>query len=97
MNWNQLVYGLHQFLNNRLDLAEILNRYAIPIVQWAVDVSEVNDEQAGDNLINKARVTLEEQLAAGDDLVSDARIEPRTLSFANDVGHLISILQESRQ
>lgn len=94
---NHLQDTLHQFLNNRLDLAEILNRYAIPIVQWAVDVSEVNDEQAGDNLINKARITLEEQLAAGDDLVSDARIEPRTLSFANDVGHLISILQESRR
>lgn len=94
---NHLQDTLHQFLNNRLDLAEILNRYAIPIVQWAVDISEVNDEQAGDNLITKARITLEEQLAAGDDLVSDSRIEPRTLSFANDVGHLISILQESRR
>lgn len=94
---NHLQDTLHQFLNNRLDLAEILNRYAIPIVQWAVDVSEVTDEQAGDNLIGKARVVLEEQLAAGDDIVSDARIEPRTLSFANDIGHLISILKESRR
>lgn len=94
---NHLQDTLHQFLNNRLDLAEILNRYAIPIVQWAVDVADVSDEQAGDNLISKARIALEEQLAAGDDLVSDARIEPRTLSFASDVGHLISILQESRR
>ena len=94
---NHLQDTLHQFLNNRLDLAEILNRYAIPIVQWAVDVSEVTDEQAGDNLIGKARIVLEEQLAAGDDIVSDARIEPRTLSFANDIGHLISILKESRR
>lgn len=94
---NHLQDTLHQFLNNRLDLAEILNRYAIPIVQWAVDISDVNDEQAGDNLITKARLILEEQLAAGDDLVSDSRIEPRTLSFANDVGHLISILKESRR
>lgn len=88
---------LHQFLNNRLDLAEILNRYAIPIVQWAVDVEEMADEQMQDNLITRARIMLEEQLGAGDDIVSDARIEPRTLSFANDVGHLISILQESRR
>lgn len=94
---NHLQDTLHQFLNNRLDLAEILNRYAIPIVQWAVDIADVSDEQAGDNLISKARIALEEQLAAGDDLVSDARIEPRTLSFASDVGHLISILQESRR
>lgn len=94
---NHLQDTLHQFLNNRLDLAEILNRYAIPIVQWAVDVTETADEASQDNLITKARMMLEEQLGAGDDIVSDARIEPRTLSFANDVGHLISILQESRR
>lgn len=94
---NHLQDTLHQFLNNRLDLAEILNRYAIPIVQWAVDVAETTDEKSQDNLITKARIMLEEQLGAGDDIVSDARIEPRTLSFANDVGHLISILQESRR
>lgn len=94
---NHMQDTLHQFLNNRLDLAEILNRYAIPIVQWAVDVENTTDEQSQDNLITKARIMLEEQLGAGDDIVSDARIEPRTLSFANDVGHLISILQESRR
>lgn len=93
---NHLQDTLHQFLNNRLDLAEILNRYAIPIVQWAVDVSEVAEESQN-GLITKAKIMLEEQLAAGDDFVSDARIEPRTLSFANDVGHLIAILQESRR
>ena len=94
---NHMLDTLHQFLNNRLDLAEILNRYAIPIVQWAVDVSETPDEVSQDNLITRARIMLEEQLGAGDDIVSDARIEARTLSFSNDVGHLISILQESRR
>lgn len=94
---NHLQDTLHQFLNNRLDLAEILNRYAIPIVQWAVDVAETPDEKSQDNLITKARMMLEEQLDAGDDIVMDARIEARTLSFGNDVGHLISILQESRR
>ena len=88
---------LHQFLNNRLDLAEILNRYAIPIVQWAVDVQDMTDESMQDNLVNRARQMLEAQLDAGDDIVCDARVEPRTLSFANDVGHLISILKESRR
>lgn len=93
---NQLQDTLHQFLNNRLDLAEILNRYAIPIVQWAVDVSDVG-AQNEDDIITKARIMLDEQLFAGDDIVCDARIEPRTLSFVNDVGHLINILQESRR
>lgn len=93
---NHLQDTLQQFLNNRLDLAEILNRYAIPIVQWAVDVSDVAEESQ-QGIINKAKRMLDEQLGAGDDFVSDARIEPRTLSFADDVGHLISILQESRR
>ena len=94
---NQMLDTLHQFLNNRLDLAEILNRYAIPIVQWAVDVSDIPDEQGQDNLINRAWYMLQEQLGAGDDFISDARVEARTLSFSNDVSHLISILQESRR
>ena len=94
---NPMLDTLHQFLNNRLDLAEILNRYAIPIVQWAVDVSDIPDEQGQDNLINRAWYMLQEQLGAGDDFISDARVEARTLSFSNDVGHLISILKESRR
>lgn len=93
---NHLQDTLHQFLNNRVDLAEILDRYAIPLVQWAVDVTdEMGYNQ--DDIIDKARRVLEEQLSAGDDIVCDARIEPRTLSFANDVGHLISILEQSRR
>lgn len=94
---NHMLDTLHQFLNNRLDLAEILNRYAIPIVQWAVDVADIPDEQGQDNLIKRAWFMLQEQLGAGDDFISDARVEPRTLSFSNDVSHLISILQESRR
>ena len=93
---NHMQDTLAQFLNNRTDLAEILNRYAIPIVQWAVDVSEVS-EQNQDNFIIQVRRTLQEQFAAGSDLITDARVEPRTLSFANDVGHLISILDASRK
>lgn len=93
---NQMQDTLHQFLNNRLDLAEILNRYAIPIVQWAVDVSDVGSQNE-DDVINKARMMLQEEFFAGDDIVCDARIEPRTLSFADDVGHLIEILKESRR
>lgn len=93
---NHMQDTLAQFLNNRTDLAEILNRYAIPIVQWAVDVSEVQEANQ-DNFILQVKRTLQEQFSAGDDLITDARIEPRTLSFANDVGHLINILDASRK
>lgn len=87
---------LVEFLNNRRDLAEVLNRYAIPIVQWAVDVTDVESSNQ-DTFIRRIERTLKNQLAAGDDLVLDARIEPRTLSFAQDVGHLIQILDASRK
>ena len=87
---------LIEFLNNRRDLAEVLNRYAIPIVQWAVDVSDV-ETHGQDTFMRRISRTLRNQLAAGDDLVLDARIEARTLSFAQDVGHLITILDASRK
>lgn len=87
---------LVEFLNNRRDLAEVLNRYAIPIVQWAIDVSDVESSNQN-NFIRRIQRTLRNQLAAGDDLVLDSRIEPRTLSFADDIGHLINILDASRK
>ena len=93
---NHMQDTLAQFLNNRTDLAEILNRYAIPIIQWSVDVSDVN-EQNQDNFILQVKNTLQRQFASGDDLITDARIEPRTLSFSNDVNHLINILDASRK
>lgn len=93
---NHMQDTLAQFLNNRVDLAEILNRYAIPIVQWAIDVSEVNESNQ-QNFIARVKKNLQQQFIAGDDLITDARIEPRTLSFADDVGHLISILDASRK
>lgn len=93
---NHMQDTLAQFLNNRVDLTEILNRYAIPIVQWAIDVSEVS-EQNQENFISRVRRSLQEQFIAGDDLITDARVEPRTLGFANDVGHLISILDATRK
>ena len=93
---NHMQDTLAQFLNNRFDLAEILNRYAIPIVQWAVDVSEV-PEQRQDTFISRVKKSLQQQFIAGDDLITDSRIEPRTLSFAADVGHLIQILDASRK
>lgn len=93
---NHMQDTLAQFLNNRVDLAEILNRYAIPIVQWAVDVTDVN-EQNQDNFINQVKRSIQQQFGAGDDLITDARVEARTLSFANDVSHLITILDSSRK
>lgn len=93
---NNLFETLNQFLNDKLGLTEILDRYALPLVQWAVDVSDagfINE----DDIIAKTRETLYQQLKFGDDIVSDARIEPKIIEFSNISENLLGILQEARK
>lgn len=93
---NNLFETLNQFLNDKLGLTEILDRYALPLVQWAVDVSDAGF-LSEDDIIAKTRQTLYEQLEFGDDIVSDARIEPKIIEFANISENLLGILQEARK
>lgn len=93
---NNLFETLNQFLNDKLGLTEILDRYALPLVQWAVDVSDAGFLSEED-IIAKTRQTLYEQLEFGDDIVSDARIEPKIIEFANISENLLGILQEARK
>lgn len=93
---NNLFETLNQFLNDKLGLTEILDRYALPLVQWAVDVSDAGF-LSEDDIIAKTRETLYEQLEFGDDIVSDARIEPKIIEFSNISENLLGILQEARK
>ena len=93
---NNLFETLNQFLNDKLGLTEILDRYALPLVQWAVDVSDAGFLNE-DDIIAKTRDTLYQQLQFGDDIVSDARIEPKIIEFANISENLLGILQEARK
>lgn len=93
---NNLFETLNQFLNDKLGLTEILDRYALPLVQWAVDVSDAGFLNE-DDIIAKTRQTLYEQLEFGDDIVSDARIEPKIIEFSNISENLLGILQEARK
>ena len=93
---NNLFETLNQFLNDKLGLTEILDRYALPLVQWAVDVSDAGF-LSEDDIIAKTRQTLYEQLEFGDDIVSDARIEPKIIEFSNISENLLGILQEARK
>ena len=77
-------------------MTEILDRYALPLVQWAVDVSDAGF-LSEDDIIAKTRQTLYEQLEFGDDIVSDARIEPKIIEFSNISENLLGILQEARK
>lgn len=93
---NNLFETLNQFLNDKLGLTEILDRYALPLVQWAVDVSDAGFLNE-DDIIAKTRETLYQQLEFGDDIVSDARIEPKIIEFSNVSQNLLGILQEARK
>ena len=93
---NNLFETLNQFLNDKLGLTEILDRYALPLVQWAVDVSDAGF-LSEDDIIAKTRQSLYEQLEFGDDIVSDARIEPKIIEFSNSSENLLGILQEARK
>lgn len=93
---NNLFETLNQFLNDKLGLTEILDRYALPLVQWAVDVSDAGF-LSEDEIIAKTRQALYEQLEFGDDIVSDARIEPKIIEFSNISENLLGILQEARK
>ena len=93
---NNLFETLNQFLNDKLGLTEILDRYALPLVQWAVDMSDAGF-LSEDEIIEKTRQALYEQLEFGDDIVSDARIEPKIIEFSNISENLLGILQEARK
>lgn len=93
---NHTVDTLNEFLNNKLGLSEILDRYAIPLVQWTVDVSEAG-VLSEDDIINKTRESLLRDLEQGDDIVSDKRVEAKILEFSNVSTNLIGILQEARK
>lgn len=93
---NNLFETLNQFLNDKLGLTEILDRYALPLVQWAVDVSDAGF-LSEDEIIEKTRETLYQQLEFGDDIVSDARIQPKIIEFSNVSQNLLGILQEARK
>lgn len=93
---NNLFETLNQFLNDKLGLTEILDRYALPLVQWAVDVSDAGFLNE-DDIILKTRETLYQQLQFGDDIVSDARIQPKIIEFSNISENLLGILQEARK
>ena len=65
---NNLFETLNQFLNDKLGLTEILDRYALPLVQWAVDVSDAGF--LSEDEIRKILYS-DEKLRASAEIVSD--------------------------
>ena len=92
---NHTLDTIHQYLNDNLALAQILDQYSDPILLWLVDVSELQmtDEDA---FIEKIKNALWKQLDVGDDIVTDARVTPTLVEFSETAAHLVDILKEAR-
>lgn len=92
---NHMISTLHQLLNNQLDLSEILNRYAVPILKWSIETAE--DELADASKVKEVRDRLFEQLNAGDDVVIDDKIKAEVIGFAENQFNLNEIQKETRK
>ena len=86
---------LHQYLNDNLALAQILDQYSDPILLWLIDVSELQMTNE-DEFIAKVKHELWTQLDNGDDVVTDARVTPELVEFSQTASHLVDILKQAR-
>lgn len=93
---NYTARTLTNLMNNQLDLTEILNRYAIPMIQWAIDLETVQTQDA-DDIIEKIRESLAKDLDAGDDIVSDARLSAHIIEPQQATSSLVQILDATRK
>lgn len=92
----KLVQTLHLMLNTELNLAEIVDKYAIPILQWLVEIGD--DEEVEDDELYKIVQSLQEQLEYSNDIVTTSRITTDIVGFNQsqyDMESTLSQLKES--
>ena len=92
----KLVQTLHLMLNTELNLAEIVDKYAIPILQWLVEVGD--DEEVEDDELYGIVQSLQEQIQYSNDVVTTSRITTDVVGFAQsqyDMESTLSQLKES--
>lgn len=92
----KLVQTLHLMLNTELNLAEIVDKFAIPILQWLVEVGD--DEEVEDDELYGIVQSLQEQLQYSNDVVTTDRITTDVVGFAQsqyDMESTLSQLKES--
>lgn len=90
-----MLQTLHEFLNNKLALAEILDNFSQPLLMWLVNTEDLSFTTQ-DDFIYKVKERLYRDLDAGDDVVADSRVDAKLVEFSNVSSHLVSILKESR-
>lgn len=91
----KLVQTLHLMLNTELNLAEIVDKFAIPILQWLVEVGD-DEEVEDDELYNIVR-SLQEQLEYSNDVVTTSRITTDVVGFAQSQYDMESTLAQLKE
>lgn len=91
----RLVQTLHLMLNTELNLAEIVDKFAIPILQWLVEVGD--DEELQEEELQGIVEALENQLQYSNDVVTTDRITTETIGFAQNQYDMVSTLQALKE
>lgn len=91
----RLVQTLHLMLNTELNLAEIVDKFAIPILQWLVEVGD--DEELQEEELQGIVEALENQLQYSNDVVTTDRITSETIGFAQNQYDMVSTLQALKE
>ena len=91
----KLVQTLHLMLNTELNLAEIVDKYAIPILQWLVEIGD--DEEVEDDELYGIVQSLQEQLEYSNDIVTTSRITTDVVGFNDSQYDMESTLAQLKE
>lgn len=90
-----LVHTLHLLLNTELDLAEIVDKFAVPILQWLIEIGD--DEELQEDELEGIVNSLQEQLEYSNDIVTTDRITTDTVGFNDKQYDLVTTLQALKE
>lgn len=91
----KLVHTLHLLLNTELDLAEIVDKFAVPILQWLIEIGD--DEELQDDELIGIVESLQDQLEYSNDIVTTNRITTDTVGFNDHQYDLVTTLQALKE
>ena len=91
----KLVQTLHLMLNTELNLAEIVDKFAIPILHWLIEVGD--DEELQEDELEGIVNSLQNQLEYSNDVVTTDRITTDTIGFAQSQYDMVNTLQTLKE
>lgn len=91
----KLVHTLHLLLNTELDLAEIVDKFAIPILQWLIEIGD--DEELQEDELEGIVKSLQTQLEYSNDVVTTDRITTDTIGFNEHQYDMVTTLQALKE